>query len=377
MKKIWSIVFLLIVLLVSFTALEAKQKLTPLAKRNLRNANIYLQQKIYDKAMSFYQEVLKESPDCVEALKNIGDLHYYYGTTDPTNAEKNFSAGYGYYKKVLEVLKTMNNLDDDEIAIQKDSEKKLESCYVKIFKIAQDTYNEKDETTDSLAIRDIENKTITTLNVLTTLDKDKTLAYKFLLSIYQNQKNEVKVEETLNFLIAAEPNSESILKLQGAHLYNTNKKEEALAVYNKVNDIEPNNPETLALIARIQGELERYKEAMVTNEKVLSILKADNPAYLDALYNGKSFAGMLKNKNEEIEYAKKIVEVEGSVNSLDALCLLLASDKKYAEMIPYAERLYAMDTTSKNSVQYIIYAATVIKDQATVKKYKAILDKMK
>ena len=68
MRKIMLIVLAMSISIFGISCANAKEKMTPKGRVNLRNANMYLQQMNLDKAMTFYEEVLKENPNNLESI---------------------------------------------------------------------------------------------------------------------------------------------------------------------------------------------------------------------------------------------------------------------------------------------------------------------
>ena len=78
MRKIIFIILAITISVFNVFVRLRRKKMPPKARVNLRNANLYRQQLKLDKAMSFYQDVLKENPENLEATKYVAEIYFKY-----------------------------------------------------------------------------------------------------------------------------------------------------------------------------------------------------------------------------------------------------------------------------------------------------------
>ena len=95
MKKL---IFLAMIAILVLSACSAnRQKLSPQGNLNLKSANVYYAQHNADKALDFYQKVLKDNPDYYIALKRVADINLLYGEQNAAKDVEYNTAAYTYY----------------------------------------------------------------------------------------------------------------------------------------------------------------------------------------------------------------------------------------------------------------------------------------
>jgi tetratricopeptide (TPR) repeat protein len=388
MKKVLMIV--LITLLVLSVFAKQRQKLSPQNNLNLKSANVYYTQKDNDssllKALKLYNAILHDSPDNAIALKRSADLNYFFGVknepridvkgddTTYVNFDKAavsidfYKAAYAKFDSVLVVMKDFTNLTKDEGVMKRDSIKKKESCWVRIFKIGQLLVEKKEY---ALAI--------STFETLYQYNPTKDDPLRMLVSIYQKQGNDTQIETYLEKIIAAKPNDMDMIKLLAAHYYNKDNYKKAAPYFKQIQANDPYDTNNLLLLANSYLKMDNNQEALNTLNLVLKL----EPENLDALLSAKDLAMTLNNTDAEIGYWKQILALDSSMEdkteykaNLEKYCYRMYTLQKFDGLMEYAEKWFNLDTTNKSAADMCTLVANKIGRKDLEKKYSDISKKL-
>ncbi|MDD3052308.1 MAG: tetratricopeptide repeat protein [Candidatus Cloacimonetes bacterium] len=366
-------------LLTIFTiSFAAKVKLSSDANKDLRNARLKFKvERKLEEALVDFQSVLNEDPNHLEALKVSADIHYYlaepdaddpdYGNKELTVSKKieNFSKARVLFIRYIEAANAEKKLSKEEKKWLLDSEKFAESCWVKIFKIGQDKYNEEDfETSENIFLQ---------LDELVP-NRKETLFY--LYNIFITKQNQEKAVEYAKKLLEFEPNNKQLLAQIALYYVEKKEHETALQYMDVIIENYPTDIDNIFNKAIILLEMGKKKEAYDTFLRVTEVDKNNVEALIEAANISWSEGDM----QDVIELYNRIIMIDMSNPAyFQNLVVFMNREKMYKELIPYAVKWFDMTTNQedkKTAAQILIYAAQQIQDDKTVAKYSEILGKM-
>jgi tetratricopeptide (TPR) repeat protein len=381
MKK--SLLFTLTLVLILSACSTNIQKLSPQGNLDLKSANVYYQQKDNEtslqKALKLYEDVLKDNPEHVIALKRSADLTLFFaGPLEPQKLEKDgiveyqkienatkvltmFQSTYAKYGEVLRVLATFPKLTDDQKVIKRDAQRKKESSWVRMFKIGQIQFDNKNYT-------DAEK----TFEMINKLDETRQEPLRMLVAVYQGTKNDEKFETYLNKVLAVSPNDAEMIRLKGAYLYNKKDYSGAAECFRQTMISNPLDTENMLMLYECYIQLQQYQPAMDILVKVLR-LKPDDK---DVLISARDLAIAMNNTTAEIDYWKRLISLDSSASNLERFSLRLYNLGQFQDAMEYAAMWYEKDNTNKLAVQTCIAIATKIGRPDLEKKYTDIYKKL-
>jgi tetratricopeptide (TPR) repeat protein len=360
-----------VIFTLSIFAAEDTQKLGPKAKRDLRSANMYLSQEIYDKAEPLYKSVIEENPLNVEALEKLAGIYY--------QVKKDYITANEYYSKALAAIDSIytiheelkkqdekqaedfydDNIDKYDLEDKQETLGKLKNnCWLYIYKDALNYYKQQDFDTAITKYKTLYQETPDSANVV------QMIANSYL----QKQDN----EKALEWLVkaAALKENDADLASQIANLYFNQKKfEEAANWYEKAAVDEPENPNHFYNMAVSYSNAKNYEKAYESYKKVIE-LESDN---LDAIMMANSLAVRLNKTEESIELLKKAADLDP--NNIDVLSILsyqLFKQKDYEGVLNYAKKWYDVDNSAKEAVQLLYQSARNTNKPELTKKYEQL-----
>lgn len=369
---------LIAILLISACSTN-RQKLTPQSNLDLKSANVYFQQKdnekSLEKALSLYERVLTDNPEHVIALKRSADLNLFFGTQiEPKRLEKDgkvdyqnmvnankvieyFTLAYNKYDAVLRVMNTFEKLTEEDRAMRRDSQKKKESCWVRMFKIGQFQFENK-----------MNDDAIKTLESVSKMEPTRTEPYRMLIAVYQETKNNAKMEQYINKVLETDPDDVDLQNMIGAMHYNNKEYDKAIPYFEKIMKARPLDINNMLLLSSCYTEKKDYPTALSILEKVLKL----EPENIDALISAKDLARAADNQAAEIDYWKRILAKDPSVENLEVFCYRMIAFEKYNDLMTYAEMWYTKAPTSKDAVSVCITIAVKMGRKDLEKKYSDI-----
>jgi tetratricopeptide (TPR) repeat protein len=369
---------LIAILLLSACA-TTRQKLTPQSNLDLKSANVYYQQKdnekSLEKALFLYERVLKDNPEHVIALKRSADLNLFFATQiEPKKLEKDgkvdyqnmtnankamefFEITYHKYDAVLRVLATFEKLTEDDRAMRRDSQKKKESCWVRMFKIGQYQFDNK-----------MYDDAIKSIETVSKMEPARTEPYRMLIAVYQETKNDAKVEQYIKKVLETNPDDIDLQNMIGSMYYNNEEYDKAIVYFDKIMKARPLDINNMLLLSSCYTEKKDYPTALTILEKVLKL----EPQNKDALVSAKLLARASDNKTAEIDYMKRLLPLDSSVEFLEEYCLRMNALEQFEGLMPYAEMWYAKDPTSKGAITLCIFLAGKMGRKDLEKKYSDI-----
>ncbi len=380
-----SLINILILLLLLSACSMSRQKLSPQANLYLKSANVYYQQKdnetSLNKALALYTKVLEDNPYHVIALKRSADILLYFASQiepketkdddgnpvypNMDNAAKAisyFRQTYGKYDSVLTAINTFEKLNDDDRAMKRDATRKKESSWVRLYKIGQLYYHTNDYP-----------EAIKTLEMVFNLDSSRKEPLRMLVLAYQETGDQDKIEFYLNKVLADNPDDLEMIKMMGAHYYKNNDYAKAIEYFNKVLEKEPLNTNNMLLIYAAYSLQKDYQSAY---DVLVKVLKLD-PENKEVLGYAKDLAIALGNKPAEIDYWKRILALDPSLENIENYCFRMIRIENYDGVMPYAEKWFQKDPTNKDAVSVCVLIASKIGRKDLEKKYSDIFKSMK
>jgi len=416
-----------IILSASIIVAEEYQDLTSEGKKNLRSANMHLGGERIQKALPLYFEVVNENPYHIESLKKIAGIYYDF--------KKDYYTASEYYQKAIAAIDKEIEALEKEISENPKKEKKIKkeidsfledrefldklntSCWTQLFvnaqykfTIANDFYALNPQNLDLTdpnniaAINDLLKKVmVDTIEVETVAENpvnieeistpfdnllDETIEdfkklYDFapdsiktikMLSYAYNVKQDE--EESLNYLIKVaelDPDDELVRQQIANSFYSSGNYEEALKWFQSAAEANPDNPDSYFNMGITYEKLENHEEAFKAFEKVVEI----DPENLDAILYASNIASKIDRKDDSIKYLKMAIELDpGNINYLSFISYYLFQEKKYDEVIIYAEKWFDADNTSKEAAQLIYQSAKNTDNAELMQKFEKILTEM-
>ncbi|MBN2828981.1 MAG: tetratricopeptide repeat protein [Candidatus Cloacimonetes bacterium] len=361
------LIILIATLLLSFNGLDAKQKLSSLGTRGLRDAKMKLQQKDYDKALEFYLKVLETDPDCIEALVKVGQINYMLGSERSRDAVKYFMNAHDYYTRSLVAYDKLlaEGLPEkkikDETKLIDDVKKEVNYPVQKLVILGKTSFD--DESYD---------EALEILQKVLELDSTNVNALKLIAQIYITQEKNPEAISIFNQLKTIVPTDTQNLQVLASLYYNTNSienhVEKAIETYQDILAITPNDIDILFNISTAYSNLKQYDKSLEMNERILAI-EPNNP---DALDNSQQFARLEKQRlrtednkeaeadameNKEMDFSIRLVNLEPTNENLETLCYTLSQAEKWDNLLIYSQKWYELAPTNQNAIQMVLLAA--------------------
>lgn len=375
MKKQIITLSLTVLLLCGGVIYGYSQDVAGMGKTNLRSANMYMGQKNYEKAQSFFEKVLEDYPDNINALRDLGGIYF--------QIEGDYQKSFDLYTRALEAIEAVydeyHELESSDPKAAKKFKKKYivkakledtkelilklrSSCWVKLYNVALTSYKE-DKTQEALdqfkALLAIAPDSVKTISMLAnTYAKmgDTENEMKYLILSYEKTPQDYKL----------------VNRIAGTHFEQENY-QDAIAWYLKAEQLKPQSIDPLFNIAVAYSKLKNDEKAYEYFIKVKDL----EPGNADNYKNASVYADKLGKTTEALELLKQAIELDpDDTANLQYLCVNLMRQEKYEDVLTYAVKWYNADTTSKAAVQLIVAAASKLNDEPLRKKYTGILQKM-
>jgi len=355
-------------ILLILTACSAnRQKLSPQGNLNLKSANVYFQQKDNEtslqKALALYEKVLLVNPQHVLALKRSADLHLFFATPiEPKKLEKDnkveyvnleyapeviehFKITYARYGEVVNVMNTFEKLNEEEKSMKRDATKKKESSWVRLFKIGQVLFDQKQYP-----------EAISVFEYVNNLEPTRQEPLRMLVAVFQETKDEAKTKLYLDKILAVSPDDPDMMELMGAYYFNNKEYDKAIPYFQKILALQPINTNNMLLLSSSYTELKDYQPSLDLLKRVLKL----EPENLDVLTSARDLARALENTTDEIEYMKQIVKLSPTIKNLEEFCIRMITMNEYSDLMPYAEQWFEKDPKNKIAVSTCVLVANKI-----------------
>ncbi|MDP8211316.1 MAG: tetratricopeptide repeat protein [Candidatus Stygibacter australis] len=354
MKKVLITGIILIVLIAAVAA--DIQDLNGVAKKNLRSANNYYRQKIYEKAMPFYQQVIEENPNHVESLFNMAGIYY--------EVDLDYATAYEFYNRTLSAIQKVY----DEYAQLKETDEKAAKKYHKKY-IDKEDLDKKEEMAKLLQsnswkyiyksgydhyIVEEYDIAIQELTKLHALAPDSLLTIKMLGNSNLKQGN---IETAISYfkqLVDLEPENEQNAQLIANQYFQLDQKDLAVQYYEKASEINPENPDNYFNMGICYTNLEEPAKAMAMFTTTLEY----EPTNLDAAYNAKVIAQQLKDMDSFLRFSEMEFEINGyDAESLRVFCYQLNSLELYEAVLKFGEKWSDLAPNESAPYQLMFLAA--------------------
>lgn len=363
-------------ILLNITLSADSLKLSGQAKSDLRSANMYRNQGIFDKALHYYNAVLETEPTHIEALENSAGINFDINN-DYFKAHSLYVRAIDSVKEILSEYNTLQQQDEREAekfykkTIKKyDLEAKLEnllklrdSCWIKIYNSGQNLFkNEQYE------------QALETFENLLTIGPDSVKTLKMLAYIHYNLGN-LEESSALEMKVAAlDPTDEIVRQKIASTFFEKQDFASAAIWFQEAINANPENPDNYFNLGLVYDNLEDTENALIAMEQSLEL----DPENLDAVLMASNYALALKDLPKQIVFLKKAVALSPeNIDYLSFLSYILVQDKKYDEMLEYAMQWHELDPNSKEAIQLIYQGAKETGDKELEKKFEAILRNMK
>lgn len=357
MKKI-TIVLLAVILLLAACA-APRQKLTPQANVALKTANVYYAQRDIEKAQVYYRDVLTSSPNHVLALTRMGDINLHKGETMADRSVEFNQAAYGFYKQAIQNYEAFTDLEDEDYVEIRNLKRRQEAAWTRVFRAAENLQT-AGNSRDALA----------TFEITAALDSTRFEPLYKMKEIYSRDLNDnVKSEQLMQRIFRIRPEDPAIMAELAGFYYNAGRYQDALQFFVRVRNINPRDINNLLNIAACHVELGELESAMIVTREILEL----EPNNIDALNNAQVLAGRMNDNPGRINYLKRLLLIRDNSEDYTTICSLLSQDRQYVDLITYAEKWYAYDSTSRYAVQFIILGAQNTSNRPLEQRYQTIL----
>ena len=165
------------------------------------------------------------------------------------------------------------------------------------------------------------------------------------------------------------PEDPAIMAELAGFYYNAGRYQDALQFFVRVRNINPRDINNLLNIAACHVELGELESAMIVTREILEL----EPNNIDALNNAQVLAGRMNDNPGRINYLKRLLLIRDNSEDYTTICSLLSQDRQYVDLITYAEKWYAYDSTSRYAVQFIILGAQNTSNRPLEQRYQTIL----
>jgi tetratricopeptide (TPR) repeat protein len=373
MKKVL-ITGLMVLMLIAVIQADI-QDLSGNGKKNLRSANNYYRQKIFEKAMPFYVQVIEENPHHIESLFNTAGIYY--------EIDKNYWTSFDYYTRTLKAIDMVMDeyaqlQSSDEKAAKKYNKKyitkaKLEdkrlmaeqlmsNCWKYLFKPGFDHYMSEEY---ELALEELEK-----LYVIAP-DSVKTI------KLIGNSNFELGWIEaaiaSYESVFELEPNDEKNARLVANQYFHLDQKDNALSWYQKASVIAPENPDNYIDMGICYTNLEQPEEAMAMFCKALEY----EPSNEDAIYNAKVIALQIKDMDNFLRFSNMELVLAGySKENLQEFCYQLNSLELYEAVLEYGEKWAELAPANPAPYQLMFLAADKLGNKDLKDKYQKKLQSL-
>ncbi len=356
-KKI--IVLIAFALLIS-NAVFASQDLSADGKKNLRSANMHLGGERYEKALPFYELVLEENPNYIVALEKIAGIYF--------DVNKNYLEANNYYERLIEQidlifaeyeeLKAENekeakkfykkNIKKAKLEEKIENIKKLKaSCWTKLFLEAQELF--KNEEYDDA---------ITNFEVLNKIAPDSTKTLKMLAFAYNKKGDEEKSLEYMIKTTELDTNDDIACTQIANTFFGKEDYNNAVIWYDKASQINPENIDNYYNMALTYDKLEDNDNVLKYYLKVHEL----DPENLDAVVNLRNKYANMSDIDKSIEFLKKAIVLDPeNVEFVEFLCWKLSQEKRYEELLTYANKWKELVPDSEDAKNLINLAKQKLK----------------
>lgn len=385
MKKYFLVLIGIAILLTGCSVFKSGDSLSPKSKRALRNGNIYFAQQLLEKAQGFFEEVLIEYPNHLEANKKLADIKFFDAENNDRISYESYLDAYDKYQVVNNQLKDVerDNMSREERRWYKDTRKKIASVNARILLMANKEY-ETYSTEGVGNLAEIKAK----YYKLISLNPDNIEPYRYLTLILNKEKialskaeepNEVEIKKLENEMlymfsewVRIEPENIEYRSQYARQLFSLKKYVEAAGQFDILSQQDPYNFEHYDLYAATKEQTEDFQAAYDKMLIANNMIPEDVKIYKSLIY----YSQKLNNNDVYYGFSKKLIELEASSTNLMAFCNFLYKNQMYEDLLVYTEKWFVVDKKNKTAAQLAAFAAQKLNDdnkyQYYAKKYKEL-----
>ena len=357
---------ILVTLVVSFCSLEARtQSLTGRARPYFRGARTEMQGQRFELALDRFKQVLEHQPDHVESRWRTANLYFMFAgeESDDATARDMYRIAYNHFRICIE---TITNMPDwqrftDFDSWLEDCELKIQSIGVRFFRMGHELYQEEDF-----------DGAVVVLYELIDLAPEKSETYILLASIADQRGDIPQAITYFSRILEFEPTNIQVIANIATEYQKLDDWVNAKLFYQKVIDVEPDNVFGHFNMAVANLQTDNYEAALSNWEAALRI----EPDDLDLLNNAIRTAQSLGNDDKVIEFLKRMIEIEETVENVADLCYQLIRVHRWEDLITYGRLWHQLDPTSRDAVQFVMHAANQTNNQALAREFQEILSRM-
>ena len=370
MKRLKSIMIMIVsvaCLMLSADPIE----LTGQNKTDFRSADMYYNQKIFEKALPLYISILQDNPDHIETLEKTAGI-YYEIKQDYYEANSLYTKAINSINKIFDDYEILKSEDKKEAKnfykkniIKHKLEDKIQqmkafkfNCWIFIYKAANEQF--KAEYYDIAAGEFIK---------LLSIAPDSVKTIKMISNCYVKME---KLDKALDYLLKIyemSPSDLSIVEQIAGMYYEIEDYGKSAIWYDKASKLDPENASYIYDQGICYTNLKDNDNAFKSFAKVIEI----DPTNIDAAYNAYNFANKLEKSDEALNYLKIAVDLEDNSESLSVLCFQLYQAEMYDDVLKYSGKWYEQDNTSKDAVNLLYNSSKKLGKEELVEKYEKIL----
>lgn len=340
----------------------ARQKLNPQGNVDFKTAQVYYNQENIEKAEFFYNRVLESNPNHALTMRRMADINLHKGETIPEKSVEYNSKAYELYDAAIEIYEGYDKPTDDERIALRDMKKRREGAWARIYNVAEKDYKDGN-TMQAMAVYELVSK----------LDPQRPEPKLRLKDIYlHDMKDNEEAQKIISDLVKQDPNNVEYLRQAGAFYYNTKDFSKAAEYFERVKQSTPTNLDNLMDLAYANMEIKAYDKALQALELGLNI----QPANLELLDAAAGAAQAKEDKVQFLGYMERILEIRSKEEDFSDILTVLSELEQYEKLIKYAKKWHDWDDLNKIPVQFIIFAASKMGDNAMAEAYNSILKSM-
>ena len=362
--KISLVLLVSIVMVFGCASGGSSQQLSSRARPNFKEAQIFMQQYNYERALFYYLRVLETDPDHVESMKNVADLYFSQaGEEEYEEAREIFEIAHGYYIRTIDTIlgidgwENFNRFD----LFKSDSELKIESIFARNFILGREAYQEEDfEESEEI------------FEFLQRLYPEKYEATQMLAAIANRQGDTDRAIGYFLRILEADPTNTVIVTNLAIEYQQLHDYENAAIYFQMFIDLEPENVTGYTSLAYLRMQMDDFETALTLYEQAMEV----EPDNVDIVADAANIAQEAGNQEKVLLYWKRLVDLEKNEENVSYLVSLLLRAQSWQEVLTYSKIWYELNPESKDAVQFIMVSANQIGDTATAREYQEIFNKM-
>ena len=358
------ILFVLVSILIGCASGGSQQPLSPRAQPYFRDAQIFLQQSNFPRAMEYYLLVLENSPDHVVSMKTVADL--YFMLADEAYDEEAielFETAYDYYVRTIDTINGLadwTRYDGFENHLN-DAELKLQSIFAKMFLMGQEYYQEEDFDAAEGIYLDLQR-----------LFPERIESAQMLAAIANAQGDVQKAIGYFMTILEHDPTNSQILLNLAIEFQEQDDFDNARRYFLRFIEVEPENIAGHISLAYIEMQQEDYHAAFILYERAIEI----EPENVDLISDAANIAQTIGDEEKVVHYLRRLVYLEENEENVSYLVYYLARMQNWEDLLTYARIWFNLNPEAREAVQFIIHSAYQQNNQEVLREFQEILNRM-